>query len=94
MSTEPQGGLADWSARMHAQNEYAGERGKQWAKHYDEEFKRVPKGTAVVINCRTGEYVLSSIRRKAIDDFQKKFGKDAGYLIEIGGGTFVGGGFG
>jgi hypothetical protein len=94
MSIDSQSDLADWSARMRAQTEYAGERGEQWVKHYDKEFKRLPHGTIVVINCRTGEYVLAKTRRAATDEFERRFGKETGYLIEIGGGTFVGGGFG
>ncbi len=79
---------------MRAQTEYAGERGDHWVRHYDKEFKQLPQGTIVVINCRTGEYVVGKTRRGASDEFERRFGKEVGYLIEIGGGTFVGGGFG
>ena len=95
MSTNAENELAELRARMKAQNEYAGERGEKWVKHYDEEFKRLPKGTIVVINCRTGEYVTAPTRLEADDEYERRFGKrkDVGYMFEIGGITFVGGGY-
>lgn len=94
MSAEIPQEIEEWRARMRAQNEYAGERGEEWVKHHDEEFKRLPKGTIVAINCRTGEYVLASTRLEAIDEFERRFGKEIGYVHEIGGGVFVGWGGG
>jgi hypothetical protein len=92
MSTDIKNGLADQTAQT--QNQTIGERGEQWVKHYGEEFQRLPKGTIVAINCRTGEYVLASTRLQAIDEFERRFGKEPGYVHEIGGGVFVGWGGG
>jgi hypothetical protein len=94
MSANSQSESEDWGARMRAQTEYATDRGEQWLKHYGKELERLPQGTIVVINCRNGEYVTAKTRREATDAFEQRFGKDVGFLIEIGGGTFVGGGFG
>jgi hypothetical protein len=78
-----------------AQTEYAGERGEQWVKHHEEEFKQLPRGTHVAINCRTGDYVLAPNSLEAIDSYARRFGKnEPGYMIEIGGGAFGGWGGG
>jgi hypothetical protein len=94
MSTNAESGLAELRARMKAQNDYAGEHGEAWVKRLENEFARLPKGTHVAINCRTGEYVLGGTALEAVDQFERRFGKgkEIGYMIEIGGGIFVGGG--
>jgi hypothetical protein len=94
MTTTTESDLAELRARMKAQTEFAGEHGEAWLRRLEGEFAGLPNGTIVVINCRTGEYVLGETRLGAADEFERRFGKEIGYLIEIGGGTFVGGGFG
>jgi hypothetical protein len=94
MSMDAEADLAELRARMRAQHEYAGKHGESWVEHYKDEFARLVKGTIVVINCRTGQYVLGPTRNEAADEFERRFGKEIGYMIEIGGGIFVGGGIG
>jgi hypothetical protein len=93
MGAEAENDLSERRARMRAQNVYAGERGKYWREHHDAAFKLLPKGTIVVINCRTGEYVTAPTRLEADDAYEQRFGKnEIGYSFEVGGGIFVGGG--
>jgi hypothetical protein len=93
MSPETENDVAERRARMRAQNVYAGERGKYWRERHEEAFRLLPKGTIVVINCRTGEYVTAPDRLEADDAYVRRFGKnEIGYSFEIGGGIFVGGG--
>jgi hypothetical protein len=93
MSADVSSELTEQRAKMRAQNEYAGERGEEWVKRHEIKFARLPKGTHVAINCRTGEYVLGRTVLAALDEFERRFGKtETGYMIEIGGGAFVGGG--
>jgi hypothetical protein len=79
-------------ARMRAHGEYAADMGEAWRKRHENEFARLQKGTIVVIHCRSGQYVIGSSRHEAGDEYERRFGKDIGYMIEIGGGIFVGGG--
>lgn len=81
-------------ARMRAENQYAGEMGQAWVKRHETEFARLPMGTHVAINCRTGEFVLGRTGLEAAAEFERRFGKakELGYMIEIGGGIFLGGG--
>ena len=91
MSTEAETELTELRARMRAQNEYAGERGEAWVNTTNEEFKRLPKVTIVVINCRTGEYVTGSTRLEAADEFERRLARKSVTRIEIGGGYLLGG---
>ena len=79
-------------AWMRAQNEYAAEVGKAWIQRLEAEFTKLPEGTHVVINCRTGKYAQGPTLREAIDEFESKFGREIAYAHQIGGGYFVGGG--
>jgi hypothetical protein len=81
-------------ARMRAESQYTGEMGEAWAKRYEDELGRLPKGTHVVINCRIGAFVTGQTSLEAIDEFERRFGRGQtlGYMIEIGGGAFIGGG--
>jgi hypothetical protein len=93
MSAAVDAELSEVQAKIRAQNEYAGQQGEQWMKRHEAKFARLDKGTHVAINCRTGEYVLGSTVLHALDEFERQFGKnETGYMIEIGGGAFVGGG--
>jgi len=77
---------------MRAQHAIAEERGEAWVRQLEPQFAGMPKGTVVVINCSTGEYVIGPTLREAADEFERRFAKDVGYAHEIGGGVFVGGG--
>jgi hypothetical protein len=92
--SDPEMEALERRARMRAENQYAGDMGEAWAKRHEDEFARLPKGTHVVINCGTGEYVVGPTSLTAIDEFERRFGKVLGYTIEIGGSAFVGGGIG
>jgi hypothetical protein len=94
MSINGERELANLRARIKAQTDYAGEHGEVWVKRLEKEFAKLPKGTHVAINCRTGEYVLGGTALEAVDAFERRFGKgkEIGYMIEIGGGIFLGGG--
>jgi len=94
MGTKANADLPELQARMKAQSDYAGQHGEQWVQHHAVAFKELPKGTHVAINCRTGEYVVGHTALEAVDAFEQRFGKgnEIGYMIEIGGGVFVGGG--
>jgi hypothetical protein len=94
MSANAESDLAELPARMKAQTEFAAEHGEAWLRRLEGQLAGLPKGTIVVINCRTGEYVLGPTRLKAADEFERRFGKEIGYVHEIGGGIFVGAGGG
>ena len=81
-------------ARMRAESQYVSEMGEAWLKRHEAEFARLTKGTHVIINCRTGEFVTGKTSLEATSEFERRFGrgKTLGYMIEIGGGVFVGGG--
>jgi hypothetical protein len=94
MSTSTERDLAELRARMKAQTEFAGEHGEAWLRKLEGQFAGLPNGTIIVINCRTGEYVLGQTRLGAADEFERRFGKEIGYVHEIGGGIFAGAGGG
>ena len=80
--------------RPRAQGQCAAELGETWVKRHKAEFARLPKGAVVAINCRTGEYVVAATRLQVIDEYERRFGRETGYVHEIGGGVFVGWGGG
>jgi hypothetical protein len=86
--------LAELRARMQAQHEIAEKYGDAWVKQLEPELARLPKYTFVVINCRTGEYVVGSTLVEVTDEYERRFKGDVGYAHQVGGGFFVGGGFG
>jgi hypothetical protein len=94
MSTDPEMEALQRRAWRRAQNEYAGEVGEAWVKRLEGEFAPLPNGTHVIINCRTGKYVHALTLHEAIDEFERQFGREIGYLHRVGGGYFVGGGIG
>jgi hypothetical protein len=79
-------------ARKQATVEEAVRQGKAWVQKLASELGGLPKGTVVVINCATGEYVTADSRLAGLRMFQDRFGDIPGYLYEIGGGLFIGGG--
>jgi hypothetical protein len=76
-----------------ARHKYTQEHGEAWLKRLEPELARLPKFTVVVINCRTGEYVIGATLREAADNFESRFTTDLGFAHQIGGGFFIGGGF-
>jgi len=79
---------------MDARHKYTQKHGEAWLKRLEPELAKLPKLTVVVINCRTGEYVTGATLREAADKFESRFATDLGFAHQIGGGFFVGGGFG
>jgi hypothetical protein len=77
-----------------ARHQYTQEHGEAWLKRLEPELARLPKFTVVVINCRTGEYVTGATLRETADTFESRFASDLGFAHQVGGGFFVGGGFG
>jgi hypothetical protein len=94
MSTNDTVDQVELGERMKAQREIAETHGEAWVKRLEPELSRLPKGTFVVINCRTGEYIVSEDLLKAAEEFNRRFKEDVGYAQQIGGGFFVGGGLG
>jgi hypothetical protein len=94
MSSHAENDVAELQSRLRSEKEYAAKQGPDWVKRHEKEFASLAKGTVVAINCRTGEYVMASSRLELIEKFERKFGKEVGYVHEIGGGIFVGWGGG
>jgi hypothetical protein len=80
--------------RLHLQavTEFAGRTGPVWLEQIKPELATLPNGTIVVVNCETGEYVTGKGMSEACSTFESRFGKTVGWIHEIGGGFFVGGG--
>jgi hypothetical protein len=78
--------------RLRTTGELARDKGEVWVEKLGPELSALPKGTVVAINCATGEYVLGKTRLEAADAFEKRFGKTLGWVHEVGGGVFLGGG--
>jgi hypothetical protein len=79
-------------ARMRAASAISRQQGEGWIEKLGPQLEHLPKGTVVVINCATGEYITGATRLDALQKFQQRFGNVAGWMHEIGGGIFVGGG--
>lgn len=84
--------LEELRARLEARHATAEKYGEPWVRRLEPEFAKFPKGTFVVINCRTGEYVTGSTLLDAADEFERRFKDDLGYAHQVGGGFFIGGG--
>jgi hypothetical protein len=84
--------LQELRERLRAASELAGDKGEAWLERLEPEFSTLPRGTVVIINCMTGEYVTGTTRLAALREFQERFGQAAGLMHEVGGGIFVGGG--
>jgi hypothetical protein len=79
-------------AHLREEAELAGQQGEAWLEKLAPELERMPRGTVLVINCATGEYVTASTHIDALHQFQRKFGNVRSWMHEIGGGFFIGGG--
>jgi hypothetical protein len=84
--------LQELGERLRVRGELAREKGEAWVEKLGPELATLPKGTVVAINCATGEYVLGNTRLEAADAFEQRFGRTSGWIHEIGGGVFLGGG--
>jgi hypothetical protein len=63
-----------------------------WLKELESELEKLPSGTILVINCESGEYVTGETHIDAIHRFQREYQNARGWMHEIGGGFFIGGG--
>jgi hypothetical protein len=79
-------------SHIYAVTEFAAKTGPAWVEEFKSEFSKLPTGTVVAINCVTGEYVTGTGLSEASEAFERRFGKSVGWIHEIGGGFFVGGG--
>jgi hypothetical protein len=79
-------------ARLRQEADLAGQQGEAWLEKLAPELVSLPRGTVLVINCATGEYVTAPSHIDALHQFQKRFGNVRSWMHEIGGGFFVGGG--
>jgi hypothetical protein len=79
-------------SHLRAVTEFAGKTGPAWVEELEPEFSKLPTGTVVAINCVTGEYVTGTGLSEARGAFERRFGKTVGWIHEVGGGFFVGGG--
>jgi hypothetical protein len=84
--------LEELRETLRTRTEQAQDQGEVWVDKLRPEFEALPKGTVVAINCATGEYVLGQTRLEAADAFERRFGHALGWVHEVGGGVFLGGG--
>jgi len=94
MSTNDPVDLTELRSRLKAQREIAEKHGGAWVQRLEPELACLPEYTFVVINCRTGEYVSGQNLVDVTNEYERRFKGDVGYVHQIGGGFFVGGGFG
>ena len=71
-------------ARRRASNEQTRKKGEAWVDRLKHELAGLSKGTVIVINCDTGEYVTAGSPLDAVNTFEQRFGKTAGWMHEIG----------
>jgi ABC-type Fe3+ transport system substrate-binding protein len=84
--------LKERLAHMRAAAATSRQQGEAWLDKLAPQLEQLPKSTVVVINCATGEYATGTTHLDALHQFQQRFGNVAGWMHEIGGGFFVGGG--
>ena len=71
------------------------EQGERWVAKKKALLDALPKGTVVVIDIVTGEYVTAKTWLAAHPLFQQRFGSSAlGFVYRAGERSFVGGGIG
>ena len=78
-----------------ARSEFSCEQGQLWIEKKKAEIDAIPRGTVVVIDIVTGEYVTAKTWLEAHPLFVQRFGSSAlGFVHHVGERTFVGGGIG
>jgi hypothetical protein len=78
-----------------ARSKFTAEQGQIWVSRKQAEFNALPKGTVVIIDIATGQYVTGKTYLEASPAFCQRFGKSAlGFVHRIGEHTFIGGGLG
>lgn len=78
-----------------ARSAFTCQQGELWVAKMQAELDALPKGTVVVIDIVTGEYVTGKTWLEAHPVFKQRFGASAlGFVYRVGERTFVGGGIG
>ena len=78
-----------------ARSAFTAEQGQLWLERKKSEIEALPKGTVVVIDIATGEYVTGKTWLEANPIFDQRFGTSAlGFVYHVGERTFIGGGIG
>ena len=78
-----------------ARSAFTAEQGRIWVSRKQTELDALPKGTVVIIDIATGEYVTGRTYLEADPVFDQRFGSSAlGFVYRIGERTFIGGGIG
>jgi uncharacterized membrane-anchored protein len=82
-------------AQARARAVFTSEQGQLWLAKKQAEIDALAKGTVVVIDIVTGDYVTAKTWLEAHPAFTQRFGSSAlGFTHHVGERTFVGGGIG
>jgi hypothetical protein len=82
-------------AQARARAAFTSEQGQLWLEKKQAEIAALAKGTVVVIDIVTGDYVTGKTWLEAHPAFTQRFGSSAlGFTHHVGERTFVGGGIG
>jgi hypothetical protein len=74
---------------------FTSRQGQVWLEKKRAEIDALPKGTVVIIDIVTGEYVTGKTWLDANPVFDQRFGASAlGFVHHVGERTFIGGGIG
>jgi hypothetical protein len=75
--------------------EDCGLQGERWIEKKRAEFDALPKGTVVIIDIVSGEFVTGKTLLEANPIFDQRFGSAAaGHVYRVGERSFIGGGIG
>ncbi len=78
-----------------ARSAFTAEQGKIWVARKQTLLDALPKGTVVIIDIATGDFVTGATYLDANPLFSQRFGASAlGFVYRIGERTFIGGGIG
>jgi hypothetical protein len=76
-----------------ARSAFSATQGQIWVSRKRAELDALPKGTVVIIDVATGNYVTGKTWLEGHPLFEQRFGKSAlGFVHRVGERTFVGGG--
>ena len=87
--------MEEQRAWSRARNKEVGAAGERWIARKSAELAGLPIGTVVIIDVETGEYVTAATAIDAMDEYDRRIGREmAGFIHQIGQVTFLGGGLG
>ena len=86
--------LVDDQEQQRERSRFAEQQGTYWTEMHGEAFAKLAKGTTVIIDVVTGEYVTGPSWFEALETYEQKFGKGRtiSWSFEVGRPIFVGGG--